>query len=414
MMTREALDLVVRDARLRQDAGEHWIGIHAGRITRITRDPLAAPTIVDAGGCLVVPSFVDPHLHACKAYTLTAVGDQVARRYSAPGMSEAAGAIRAAAVVKDRYERSWNARNARRALTAGLAHGVTHVLAFADTDTRARMEGVRGVMDARDELGDVMTVRVVAFPQDGVVCDPGAEELVRQALEEGADVVGGIPWIEADEHAQQEHIERMLDLAVRFDRDVAMLVDDAGDPTLRTTEMLARAAVARGWEGRVTACHARALGVYSEEDFRALLPLLRDAGLRFVTDPHTGALFLRVFDLLETGVPVALGQDDVADAYYPFGQHNALEVAFLAAHMWRRFGFDDMELLLDLVTSRAAEVFGLVDHAVAVGAPANLAVLAAPTVHEALRTHAPPKAVVSRGRLVAETTTATTLTTAPS
>jgi cytosine/creatinine deaminase len=402
-----AYDLVVRRARLRDRDDLVDIGIRGGAIMAVSAERLDGDGVVDAAGNLVVPSFVDAHLHACKAHTFTVAGDDALHLYTSGGMARADEAIRRAAAVKDRYAAAWNADNARRAFAAGLRHGVTKVLAFADTDTRARLEGVTGVLAARDELREVMDIRVVAFPQDGVVCDPGAADFVRQGLELGADVVGGIPWIERNGADQQAHIDAMLALATEFDRDVAMLTDDAGDPALRTTEMLARAAVRQGWEGRVVVCHARAMSAWPDDYFRGLLPLLRDAGVRFVTDPHTGALHLRALELRAAGIPVALGQDDIADAYYPFGQHNLLEVAFLAAHLWRLSRTADLDMLLDLVTTDAAAVFGGERGEVAEGAPADIAVLGQPTVVEALRLHEPPRAVIARGRLVAENRTET-------
>jgi cytosine deaminase len=219
----------------------------------------------------------------------------------------------------------------------------------------------------------------------------------------GADVVGGIPWIEYDDEGARQHVERMCRLAADHGTRVAMLTDDAGDPGLRTTEMLARAAIEHGLEGRVVACHARAVGTYPEPSFRRLLGLAREAGMAFVSDPHTGALHLRAYDVHDAGLAVALGQDDIEDAYYPFGRHNLLEVAFLAAHLLGAPTLGRMETLLDMVTTDAARVLGDDGHRLEVGAPADLVVLGGATAHEVLLRHAPPRQVVSRGRLVAET-----------
>lgn len=379
------------------------MGIRDGRITAITPAPLRGRQELDGGGNLLTGSFVDAHLHLCKVFTLPLIGDAAIRRYTEGGMVQAITAIEMAAVIKEKYEQSWIYANARRALLDGLKHGVTHVQAFADTDTKAKLEAIRALLQLRDELRGTIEVRVVAFPQDGLLRDPGAEDYVREAMTQGADVVGGIPWIERSDREAEEHIERMLRLAREFDRDVAMLVDDAGDPGLRTTEMLAQAAIRHGWEGRITACHARAMALYPEPMFRRLVDLARHTGMRFVTDPHTGPLHLRVSELVEAGLPVALGQDDIADAYYPYGQHNLLEVAFLVSHILGTPTFAQMEMLYDLITDQAARVLGLQDYGVAVGKAAHLVVLRGSTVHEALRKHAPPRYVISYGRLIAET-----------
>ena len=120
-----------------------------------------------------------------------------------------------------------------------IKYGNTHIRALADTDTKARLEGVKALLRAKEEFKEAVELQVVAFPQDGIVKDPGAESYVRQAMELGADVVGGIPWIEYTDEDSQRHIDAMFQVAKEFDKDVSMLIDDAGDPGLRTLEMLA-------------------------------------------------------------------------------------------------------------------------------------------------------------------------------
>ncbi|HZA41665.1 MAG TPA: amidohydrolase family protein [Actinomycetota bacterium] len=407
---RDRYDLVVTNARLRSEPEPGWsIGIKDGSIQGIDKGLLSGHLEIDAEGNLVTESFVDPHLHLCKVYTITMLGDAALRAYTGGSMGAAMTAIELASAVKDHYEEDWIYHNARRALLEGLGHGVTHAQAFADTDTRARLEGVRALLRVRDELKDVMAVQVVAFPQDGVVRDAGASDYVREALELGADVVGGIPWIEFTDADAAAHIDAMLDLAAEFQRPAAMLVDDAGDPGLRTTEMLASAALERELIDRVVACHARAMNLYPEPYFRRLVGLVTRARMTFVTDPHTGALCTRALDLLNAGIPVALGQDDIADAYYPYGRHNPLEVAFIASHVLGASSFDDMETLYDMVTRQAARVLRISNHGVEVGYPANLVVLDGGSVWEALTRHGAPRYVISRGRIVAESKSITQL-----
>jgi cytosine deaminase len=216
----------------------------------------------------------------------------------------------------------------------------------------------------------------------------------------GADVVGGIPWIEADTAARAEHVRVCFDLAREFDADVSMLLDDVGDARLRTLELMAREAIARGWEGRALAHHCRAMALYDDAYLGELVPLLERARVPVVTDPHTGPLHARVKDLLAAGITVALGQDDISDAYYPFGRNSMLEVAFLAAHLLWMTTRADMERLYDMVTVDAARAMNIGRFGLAVGNPAHLVVLEASDVLEALRGHAPPAHVVSHGRVV--------------
>jgi cytosine deaminase len=192
----------------------------------------------------------------------------------------------------------------------------------------------------------------------------------------------------------------MVDLAVEFDKNVSMLVDDAGDPGLRTLEMLALATLREGWEGRVLAHHARAMSQYPEPYFLKLVALLKRARLGVISDPHTGPLHARVKEMLRENALVALGQDDVSDAYYPYGRNNMLEVAFLNSHLlWMTTG-EEMEKLYDMITVDAARAMGMKRFGLRAGYPANLVVLHEENVLEALRNHGEPRFVISQGQVV--------------
>jgi cytosine deaminase len=187
-----------------------------------------------------------------------------------------------------------------------------------------------------------------------------------------------------------------------------MLVDDAGDPMLRTTEMLAEQLIAHDLVGRGVACHARAVGTYEEPSVLRLARLARAAGLGFVSDPHTGPLHLPVETFLAEGLAVALGQDDIEDAYYPWGRQNMLEVAFLAGHVLGFLSQVQQRTLLEMVTTRAAAALGITDYGLEAGRPADFCIHPHERVVDVLREHEAPWRVYRDGRLVAETTPATT------
>ncbi|HEX5086238.1 MAG TPA: amidohydrolase family protein [Nocardioides sp.] len=401
-------DLVVVDATLRGRAGRWQVAVDGGRIAEVTRDAVGGREDLDAAGGLVTESFVDAHLHLDKVHTLDRIGDAALTAYTAGDMASALTSIQLASAVKADYDRSWIEANARRALVEAVRHGVRHVLAFADVDTSARLEGLIPLLALREELRGVVDLQVVAFPQDGLLCDPGAEELVREAVDLGADVVGGIPWIENTDDDAREHVRRMCSLAAERGRGVAMLVDDAGDASLRTTEMLASAMLEHGLVGRGVANHARALGLYPRPTLERLAGLARRAGLGFVSDPHTGSLHLPVRELTAMGLPVALGQDDIEDAYYPFGRHSMLEVAFLAAHALGALDQPGLDLVYDAVTTTAATVLGVPGHRLEPGGRADLVVHHHGTLREVLAHHAPPAHVVASGKVVASSTSSTT------
>lgn len=399
---RTEFDLVIQHAQLRGMPGNLVdIGIQSGKIAAIAEKIDAdAKLRIDAEGNLVTESFVNPHLHLCKVYTLQMMDEAALKDYHAADMGKAMTAIELAARVKETYDERWIIKNVRRAIAEAARYGCTHLRAFADVDSKARLEGVKALIRARDEFRGVVDIQVVAFAQDGILREPGAADLMRQAMALGADVAGGIPWIEYTDEDILEHIKVIFDLAVQFDKGVSMLVDDAGDPGLRSLEWMALETIRRGWQGRSLAHHARAMAMYPTPYFQKVAALLKKAQMGVVSDPHTGPLHARVRELLHEGVLVCLGQDDISDAYYPYGRNNMLEVAFLASHLLWMTTASDMETLYDMITLSAAQAMGMREFALKVGAPANLVVLREPSVLEALRNHGAPLAVISHGELV--------------
>ncbi|MEI4270842.1 amidohydrolase family protein [Klenkia sp. LSe6-5] len=398
-------DLLVTGARLR-DGRVVDVHVRGGRVAALAPvGKLARPAdlpVVDADGGLVTEPCVDAHLHLDKVRTLPLAGEAALTAYTAGGMAESAASIDLASAVKAHWSVDLLLPGVREVLALGVEHGVLHVQAFVDVDSAAGLVGMEAVLAAREEFAGVVDVSVVAFPQDGVLRDPGTADLVTAALDLGADVVGGIPWIEDGEADQRAHVQWACALAARRGLRVAMLTDDSPDPGYRTTGMLAEAMVEHGLVGRGVACHARALGSYDDDALATVVAQAHAAGLGLVSDPHTGGRALPVRRLVAEGLAVALGQDDVEDAYYPFGRHDLLEVAFLAAHLLEMRSAADLETLVDLVTTSAARVLGLTDFGLRVGGPGDLLVHDATRTVDLLARHAAPRAVVRAGRVVAQ------------
>lgn len=395
--------ILITNAQLRNRPTGELVSIliQDGRIAAIdTIIKGAADRELDAGGNLVTESFVNAHLHLDKVYTLDRMDELALQSYQGAGMGKAMNAIELASRVKAEYDESWILPNVRRALTLAAVNGNTHIRAFADVDSKAKLIGVQALIKAREEFKGIVDVQVVAFPQDGVGREPGTEELIREAMRLGADVVGGIPWIEFTDADAQQHVDAMFAIAKEFDKPVSMLVDDAGDAGLRTLEMMAVAAIQQGWQGRALAHHARAMALYPVPYLQKVIALLKQARMYVVSDPQTGPLHACVRELLTEGAFVCIGQDDISDAYYPYGHNNMLEVAFLASHLLWMTSRAEMETLYSLVTTEAAKAIGLQDFEIKLGAPANLVVLDVPNVREALRYHRSPLHVISHGALI--------------
>lgn len=394
--------LIIRNALTRKTGNDLVeIKIVDGKINEIsTKVSDKGDEEIDAKGMLVTESFVNGHLHLDKVYTLDRAGQKAIEEYNNGGMSNALSSIASAAEFKSEYDEKWIIKNVRKALDLAVKFGNTHIRAFADVDTKAKLEGVKALLKAKEEYKDKVTLEVVAFPQDGVAREQGAYELVEEALKIGADVVGGIPWIEFTREDEQDHVDKMCELAKKYNKDISMLCDDVGDAEERTFEMIIKKVIDMGWFGRATGQHCRAMMLYPENQFRKLCTLLKRAKMGVISDPQTGPLHARVQDLIKEGIPVGLGQDDINDAYYTFGQNNMLEVAFLGAHLLRMVSDKDIELLYDMVTTMAAKVLNMKGHEMVIGGNADLVVLNCKDVKQAIWYHEEPVHVIKNGVII--------------
>ena len=189
-------DILIKNAKTRKNQNKVNIAIQNGKITAIGEDVSDdSKQVIDARGGLVTESFVNGHLHLDKVYTLQMAGEDALKEYTGGGMGGAMTGIERAADFKSSYDQSWIIPNVRKACDLAIKYGNTHIRAFADVDTKARLEGVGALLKMREEYKDRIELQVVAFPQDGIAREPGAKELVRKSLEMGADAVAGFPWI---------------------------------------------------------------------------------------------------------------------------------------------------------------------------------------------------------------------------
>lgn len=441
------MTLLIRHVGL---AGGERVDVHCegGRIAQVVSPPAAAPPSqataeLDGTGRVLLPALVIPDLHLDKAFFLAELLGRVEPEAARPGadwthvwrqgsrhplgrsgFEHAHGVpLSVLEAVAASYTVDDVARRAERVVRMALARGVRAIRAFADVAPAVGVTAVQGLLRVRERYRGVMLMQIGVFPQWGLT-DRRTVELMDEALRLGADVIGGIPWIEATPEAAARHIAIGFDLAEKHDAPVHMLIDDTTDPSSRTLEALARHAMERGFRGRVCASNCIALAFYEKAHTARVIELVSRAGVSVVSNAHVnlidaGGLFPApaprtitvIRELQQAGVNVALGQDDVDDFYYPWGQADPLEVAFLASHAVPLYKPVDIALLLDMVTSNAARAMGLAAEAypyrLEPGAPADLVLVGAPTWHQALQFRPADRVVIAAGRVIVETATAT-------
>src|SRR5436309_11793339 len=371
------------------------------------------PERIDCAGKLVLPGFIDGHVHLDKVL----IRDELREHDGTLG-----GAIAAIHERKRRYTVEDVRARARAVIEDSVRLGTTCLRSHVDVDTIGGLIPLEGVMAAAADCSDIASVQTIAFPQEGLLRDPGAYELMEAALETGADVVGGMPHWELDEAAQREHVRLCFDLAQRFDRDIDMHVDETDDGGVRTLEMVADEALKRGYAGRVTAGHVCSLAAADEDYSRRVIDKCARAGISVAANPVTNLVLqgrgdrglirrgtTRIAELRAAGVNVLFGQDCVKDGFYPFGRGSMLEVALISAHAVQLTTHDDIAYALRAITDAPAQAMRLSDYGLAVGMRADLMVLAAGSWEEALRLQQPPESVWFKGRLVAESSVTSVL-----
>jgi cytosine deaminase len=364
---------------------------------------------VDGHGGLLLAAYVDTHIHLDKVL----IRDQLAEHDGT-----LAGAIGAIHAAKRQYTVDDVRRRARAVIESSVLTGTTRLRSHVDVDTVGGLVPLEGVLAAARDCAHIAEVRTIAFPQEGILRDPGAAELMAEAMQAGADVVGGMPHWEQGEDDQREHVRLCFELARRFDADIDMHVDETDDGAVRTLAMVVAETERTGWQGRVTVGHVCALSAADEQYAAEVIAGCARAGITVVANAVTNLVLqgrgdrglirrgtTRVRELISAGVPVAFGQDCVQDGFYPFGRGDLLEVALISAHAAHLTTLDEQLAALAAVTTTPARAFMGPGPAygVVTGARADLQLYAAGSWPEVLRLQDPPRRVWHRGREVART-----------
>jgi cytosine deaminase len=238
-----------------------------------------------------------------------------------------------------------------------------------------------------------------------------------EAMREGCDIVGGLPWYEYTDADAREHIDICFQIAKRHDRDIHMLVDDTDDPNSRSLEYLAVKTMREGFQDRVAASHCGAMGSYNDVYAAKIVDMVATAGITISVNAHINLVcsaridreprrrgIARVKELLARGANVVSSQDDVNDPYYPFGKPDPLECVSFIAHVAQLTLPHELEQAMSMVTDNAAKAARVTDYGIAPGKPADLVVVGASSVHEGIRLQPPRRHVFKRGREVARST----------
>jgi cytosine deaminase len=402
-------DLILRNARVAGSAAPADLHVSSGRLVDRVPDPGAAE-VLDLGGRLVTPPLVEPHIHLDAVLT---VGQPRPNVSGSLFEGIAVWADRIADLTYDDVQ-----SRVRQVLRWQLACGVQHVRSHVDV-CDPELRALRALIDLRDEVAGLIDLQLVAFPQQGILSFDGGRELMRTAVELGADVVGGIPHYELTREDGVESVRFAMALADEHGLRVDIHCDETDDDQSRFVEVMAAETIRRGMSGRVTASHTTAMHSYNAAYAYRLIGNIARAGLHMVTNPldnsvlqgrfDTGPIrrgHTRVKQLMEAGVNVCIGHDSVMDPWYPLGYGDPLQAAFVLVHLGQMSGDQELRTLIDMITVNPARALGVPDYGLRVGGPADLVVFDAPSEADALRLVAPRTLVLRGGRVVARATPA--------
>lgn len=411
-------DYILTDAVLRNGSAVD-IEIRDGRISRIApggegnADTFDSDQQFDAAGRLVTPPFAEPHTHLVTANTFSAllqdgydmpepdrfgVGWQMYNDLEERGLLEPSSIVDRAAAQLDWF----------------LAHGVTTVRTHVDTSARHGGKLVEGLLQLRSAYEGVVDIQIAGLPLDTLTGDDANVESLRDALDSGVDVVGGIPHKEATREDGVEHVETIVDLAAEYDRPLDPHIDESDDPHSRFTGVMASEVETRSLDTKVTASHLTAMHSYPNSYADKLRGLLARNDISVITNPTTNAELqgrrddyprrrghTRVDELLDAGITVGIGQDNMVDKYHPYGDCDPLGEVLFLAHFGHLTSWYDVSTLWEMVLENNAEILGLDSYGLQPGDEGSFVVFDAPDPYNALRTRAPRRLVVREGTPVA-------------
>lgn len=397
--------LLFRGARVEADGPLVDLLVEGGRFAAAS--PEAVPPgaeVVDLVGRVVLPGFVESHIHLDKAFLEE-------RRPNLSGTLEDAIAItldlKRSVTKEDILER------AGRALRLLSRHGAAWARAHVEVDPIVRLKGMEAALELRERFRDLMDLQLVVFPQEGIEQQPGTENLMREAMRMGGDLVGGVPYNDLD---AERHLDIVFGMAAEFGCGVDLHLDFSDNPEDRRIESVARRTVAAGLQGRVAVGHLTSLGSMDDATAGHIAETIAEAGITVMPLPATD-LFLcgrgpvppryrgltRVKELLAAGVNVAIASNNIRNAFTPSGNGDLLEIGLLLACTAHMSGAADRGVIPRLFTHNGAKALGIEDqYGIAPGKPADFVVLESQSFADLIIDQPEKRYVVKRGRVVVE------------
>ncbi|PSW65401.1 cytosine deaminase [Photobacterium leiognathi subsp. mandapamensis] len=408
--------LLINNATLQNEAGLKQILIENGVFTQIVDNHTITDhqgETLDAAGGLVVTPFCEPHIHLDTTQTAGEPSWNISGTLF-EGIERWAERKQLLSIedVKTR---------AKQTLKWQIANGVQHVRTHVDVSDPTLI-ALKAMLEVREEMKPWVDIQIVAFPQEGILSYPNGKELLEEAVQLGADVIGAIPHFEFTREYGVESLHYVFELARKYDRLIDVHCDEIDDEQSRFVETVAALAHKYNMGEKVTASHTTAMGSYNGAYASRLFRLLRMSGINFVANPlvniHLQGRFddypkrrgvTRVKEMLGAEINVCFGHDDVFDPWYPLGTANMLQVLHMGLHVCQVMGYEQINQSLDLISKNSARTLNIQDnYGIEIGKPGSLLVLPAENGFDAVRRQVPVQYSVRHGKVIAQTQPAVT------
>jgi cytosine deaminase len=399
------VDLLIRQVRIADDQPLQDVAVEGGRIVAIAPELQAeAFTIIEGEGRVLIPGLIEGHLHVDK----TMIADLMPNR-----SGTFAEAMSISIKLKPTFTKEFLRERAETLLRMLMRHGVTHFRAQAEFDPVGGFAGFEMALEIKEKFKGIVDMQIVAFPQEGIFKAPGTEDMMREAVKMGADVIGGIPH---NDLAAKQHIDFIFDLAKQHDLPLDVHVDQKESMEGTNIQYLCEKTIAEGYQGRVSVGHMNSLGVFPPELRDPIIEQIAKAGVTVMclppTDLHLGGRvdthnvrrgMPPVRALRDGGVNVGLAANNIRNAFCPLGNGDPFLTAMLGVAAGHLGGADDLPTVLPMLTTNLAKALGLKEYGLSVGNKADMVLLDTKKVNEAIIDMAEKLYVIKDGRVVVET-----------
>jgi cytosine deaminase len=405
--------MLIKNIVIENNPEEIDIRVVDGKFETIAKDltPLPGEEVIDGKGCMALPPFIESHVHLDTCLT---AGDPC---WNLSGTLFEG--IECWSKRKEKLSKQDVKERAGRAIRMQAANGVQFVRTHVDV-TDPSLIAMEGMLELQQEMKGIVDIQIVAFPQEGIQSYPNGEELMVNAVKMGADCVGAIPHFEFTREYSVESLNFAMKLADKYDKLVDVHCDEIDDEASRGLETLACRAYEYGMGERVTASHTTAMHSYNNAYAYKLFRLLKMSGINFVSNPLVNTHLqgrldtypkrrgvTRVKELLEAGINVSMGHDDLFDPWYPLGDGNMLNVVHMGLHVCQMMGYEEIMNSYKLITHNAARTLNLSNYGIKEGNPADFIILDATNFYNVLNERSALRYSYRGGKLIASTTPGT-------